>query len=252
MKPPWLGPSRDDVELESLQTDVMRFIAILGLCLAAIFSLVHSASQQPFTERQNDRKEIAVTESSPAPPQQVDRSLTADRETMTIPNPSKEQRPRELDNVAVSPHARETESAPHQEIPTVEPEVPPSVAQPSQAAANPDPGFSLEFESAQALDSLLRAQRIRLYARQADRFWSVDPNGRAVPVASPSQYYQMQSDTVPTQIQTALAAILADRDISWGVALPVAITQQIQALTASQTHGELLITADAKVVFAAP
>lgn len=44
MRPPWLGDSQETAELEALQTDVMRFIAILGLCLAAIFSLVHSAA----------------------------------------------------------------------------------------------------------------------------------------------------------------------------------------------------------------
>ena len=32
-----------DSELEALQTDVMRFVAILGLCLAALFSLVRQA-----------------------------------------------------------------------------------------------------------------------------------------------------------------------------------------------------------------
>jgi hypothetical protein len=40
---PWLSDS-SDAELEALQTDVMRFVAILGLCLAAIFSLVQRAS----------------------------------------------------------------------------------------------------------------------------------------------------------------------------------------------------------------
>jgi hypothetical protein len=44
MKPPWMENSQETAELEALQTDVMRFIAILGLCLAAIFSLVHSAA----------------------------------------------------------------------------------------------------------------------------------------------------------------------------------------------------------------
>jgi len=44
---PWTGEA-GDAELEALQTDVMRFVAILGLCLAAIFSLVQRASlEQP-------------------------------------------------------------------------------------------------------------------------------------------------------------------------------------------------------------
>ena len=43
------GPNRrgDTGELEALQTDVMRFLAIIALCLAAIFSLVQSAAVAP-------------------------------------------------------------------------------------------------------------------------------------------------------------------------------------------------------------
>ena len=43
MKPLWYQ-ANGDAELEALQTDVMRFIAILGLCLAAIFSLVQGTA----------------------------------------------------------------------------------------------------------------------------------------------------------------------------------------------------------------
>ena len=35
MKPPWDHSGQSAAELEALQTDVMRFVAILGLCLAA-------------------------------------------------------------------------------------------------------------------------------------------------------------------------------------------------------------------------
>ncbi len=37
---PRRGAGQDNAELEALQTDVMRFVAIIGLCLAAIFSLL--------------------------------------------------------------------------------------------------------------------------------------------------------------------------------------------------------------------
>ena len=43
MRPWWDRSGQAGAELEALQTDVMRFMAILGLCLAAIFSLLRSA-----------------------------------------------------------------------------------------------------------------------------------------------------------------------------------------------------------------
>ena len=46
MRPHWSrGGGQED--MEALQTDVMRFMAILGLCLAAIFSLVKSPDYLP-------------------------------------------------------------------------------------------------------------------------------------------------------------------------------------------------------------
>ncbi|TQV66495.1 hypothetical protein FKG94_27060 [Exilibacterium tricleocarpae] len=41
----------DSAELETLQTDVMRFLAIIALCLAAIFSLVQTVSIAPVKDK---------------------------------------------------------------------------------------------------------------------------------------------------------------------------------------------------------
>jgi hypothetical protein len=46
MRPPW-SQQPADADLEALQTDVMRFVAILGLCLAAIFSLLQGVAREP-------------------------------------------------------------------------------------------------------------------------------------------------------------------------------------------------------------
>ena len=58
-------------DLEALQTDVMRFVAILGLCLAAIFSLLHSAgteqTREPAAPQDGEQSAVAV-HSEDAPP----------------------------------------------------------------------------------------------------------------------------------------------------------------------------------------
>ncbi len=69
MRPPWASHSRDEAELEALQTDVMRFLAILGLCLAAIFSLVQGAAQEQMVIKQVDLP-TAMVEPAPVKKQQ--------------------------------------------------------------------------------------------------------------------------------------------------------------------------------------
>ena len=62
MKRPWESSSRPVEDMEALQTDVMRFMAILGLCLAAIFSILKNpdppAQQQP-PSFEGDAEQIA-------------------------------------------------------------------------------------------------------------------------------------------------------------------------------------------------
>ena len=47
MRPPWLPGLAPADDVDSLQADVMRFVAIFGLCLAAIFSLVRELEDEP-------------------------------------------------------------------------------------------------------------------------------------------------------------------------------------------------------------
>lgn len=74
MRPPWFGHSREEVELEALQTDIMRFMAILGLCLAAIFSLVQGAAQEQAAVEAAALEQVTVEQATikqaiePSPP----------------------------------------------------------------------------------------------------------------------------------------------------------------------------------------
>ncbi len=69
--------------MEALQTDVMRFMAILGLCLAAIFSLVKSPDFTPVQ---------AAAESESTPP--AESESTPPTETAPDPAPLIEAKPR--------------------------------------------------------------------------------------------------------------------------------------------------------------
>jgi hypothetical protein len=155
-----MGNSQEAAELEALQADVMRFVAILGLCLAAIFSLVHSAAV-----------EQTAAQSTPI-----------------------EAQPR-LAAETVSPVMEPV--SPAKTFAPVREDSPP--AQPPvdvQSQHNPT-GFTLEFASVKALQYLLQDGQVQLYAGFEGQFWSTDPWGNFMPAAAPAHYYQMQSETVP-------------------------------------------------------
>jgi hypothetical protein len=219
MRPPWLSHSREDAELEALQTDVMRFMAILGLCLAAIFSLVQSAAQ-----------EQAAGKHTPI-----------------------EYLPREeavVEAVAVEQVILEQARVEHVPVETLN-DAPLIVEAPLPLIAQTEPvvGFTLEFASVQALEALLQAGQVQLYARYRDQFWSVDTEGVAIPVATPSSYYQMHTETVPQRLRNSPLDTGIPADIVWGVTLPNAAAEQIQRLTTGREGGNLLIEYDGVVVF---
>lgn len=76
MRYPWQSPVPTD-DVESLQTDVMRFVAIIGLCLAAIFSLVNAATQETVAEPPTESR----GDSAAAPP------MVRDSVAAVVPDP---------------------------------------------------------------------------------------------------------------------------------------------------------------------
>ena len=223
MKSPWLSHSREEVELEALQTDIMRFMAILGLCLTAIFSLVQGAAQ----ERAGAEQSVGVNETAEsAAIEQADVETVAREQTpaglLTTEQPGKGQ--------------------------TVEPlqPVPKRTAPIAQSTAVI--GFTLEFASVHALEMLLEAGKVQLYARHGEQFWLLDTDGGAVPAQTPSSYYQMHTGTVPRRLRSAVPGNGVGEAIAWGVTLPEEATVQIQRLTTGRKGGSLLIGYDAVVV----
>lgn len=67
MRRPWelAGQPMDD--MEALQTDVMRFMAILGLCLTAIFSLLKTADPQTTNTAPIEPASTSGSEERPVP-----------------------------------------------------------------------------------------------------------------------------------------------------------------------------------------
>ena len=217
MRPPWLGHSREEAELEALQTDIMRFMAILGLCLAAIFSLVQGAAQ-----------EQAVAEQSAG----VHKTMEPDV----------------IEQAAAETAALEQATVEQ----AIEPAPPVPKRTPPIAQSVPVIGFTLEFASVHALEMLLQAGKVQLYARHGGQFWSVGTDGVAVPAQTPSSYYQMHTETVPGRLRSSVPGNGVGEAITWGVTLPSGAIGQIQRLTAGREGGNLLIAYDAVVSLESP
>ena len=208
--------------MEALQTDIMRFMAILGLCLAAIFSLVQGAAREQAAAEQISVADTTIEEA--AVEQVTVEKIIVKRASPEQPAPEQSVVEKVHHRVPV---AYESTSA---------------ITQGATAV-----GFTLEFASAQALELLLQAGQVRLYARHLDYFWSVDTHGVALPVETPSSYYQMHTETVPQRLRSAFSDTKMTANITWGVTLPSAASGQIQRLTSGQKSGNLLIGEDGVV-----
>ncbi len=202
MKPHWQQGVNAGDELEALQTDVMRFIAILGLCLVAIFSLVNGVQREP------------------VPTQQLPEPAPVDKPTSSPP-PARQ--------VAPDPQVTESPATPERPAPETDRR-----------------GFTLEFESGDALGHLLVRGQIQLFAVVDGSFHRLQPDGTFRQVDAPESYHQMDAATVPTRLRLHAEGLYSG-SVGWGVVLPAVTVQDIQRLVSTGSGGTLLISADASV-----
>lgn len=215
MKPLWYQ-ANGDAELEALQTDVMRFIAILGLCLAAIFSLVQGT---------------ATEEAKPEPsPIEKPLPLAAKEITMQV-------------EIAAPANVAEENVPLRSAVPemTIEPATPAPLVK-------PELGYSLEFASDAALLELLETAQLSLYAKVEGHFWVLDTGtGTFTSAAAPGSYYQMLVATVPQALRRDLQQVAGLAAGEWGVQLAPAMVQELQRILRQRSGGALLIQASGKI-----
>jgi hypothetical protein len=259
-------------ELESLQTDVMRFFAILGLCLAAIFSLVNTAlTEAPAAEPAlpspaAPAAEAAAPTPAPAPapalerraePQPdgpgddlVDSSLGDKRmASRALPVPQPKARTRPQSEPATATATATAAATPAQAGSAREPqEAPGSTPAPASAQGAPPspPGFSLAFDSTRALEQLMQGGRVSLYAL-GDGAWWTAKGTRLQTAEAPARYYEMDAATVPLTWRRRAAGLPGAPAITWGVTLPPEITAAISRHTRDAEGGELLIRGSGEV-----
>lgn len=195
----------DSAESEALQADVMRFVAIIGLCLAAIFSLLPNPEATSVSAGEDAGKPVTVAAGRTAP--------------VLVPDPAPVPRPEsatELEPVAA------------------------------------DAGFSLSFESAEALQVLLEGGIVTLFATSEAGSWRYRAERDLFTmVPAPRHYYRMETATVPAALRSWLEAAGVSV-IEWGVVLPATLARELQELMRGRRSGELRIQASGEVKLVAP
>jgi len=243
-----------------LQTDIMRFMAILSLCLVAIFALVQSIPLTP-------TEPVPVT-AEPEPTPVVEE--TTRPETLPAPKPvaasKPEPAPVEKAVVLTRPtwQPKYTPRTPIQSEPVVvvepQPEAAPIIEQPAPppppAPVEPEEaGFTLRFASDAALTRAVAAHQVGVYAIAPDRARRMTVSESRISfwdASTPNTFHEMETRTVPATVVDALARTGATTDgISWGVTLPGRMRSQLDSLMLEHNGGSLIIEATGNIRWAA-
>jgi len=241
--------------IADLQTDVMRFIAILALCLVAIFALVQSiplmptvieppAVQAPQTDlTQTATPEPVIAEpiimaQEPPPVAEEEKPLI-----ITRPAPQRipfERAPLKIIEETIPVQAAET-SVPDEEL------LEPAVPEPAPPATSQ--GFTLRFETDLALTRLVARNEVGLYAITPEKSLRMNVNRGALSfwaASVPNQFHEMDEATVPDDVLRALrrAGSVKTSEVKWGVTLPPNMRQQLDLFLSEYNGGGLVIGGD--------
>jgi hypothetical protein len=238
-----------------LQTDIMRFMAILSLCLVAIFALVQSipltpaepAPIEPAPSPQPVAREPAQPEPLPAPvpvatpkPEPVPVEPVPVEKAVVLTRPTWQPKYTPKTPVRAEPIVvAKTEPAPVAEQPA-NPAPPPPIEPEKE-------GFTLRFASDTALTRAVAAHHVGVYAvgpDQARRMTVSESRISFWDASTPNTFHEMEASTVPAAVIEALSRTgVATDGIGWGVTLPGKMKTQLDSLMQDHAGGSLIIGA---------
>ncbi len=238
-----------------LQTDVMRFMAILALCLVAIFALVQAIPMAPAPEPVETVAEpqaavpvqakpvVATAEPAPAPPPEPVTTAPApavENVALTRPKWVPKYTPQERTAVPAEPVVS------HVSTPQTINDPPPPVK----------PGFTLRFASDSALMQAVAAHDVGVYAIEPGRALRMTVSDSRISfwdASIPNTFHEMETSTVPAAVVAALSRTGTSAEaIAWGVTLPGRLRGELDALMQEHDGGLLVIGGSGAVHWEAP
>jgi hypothetical protein len=209
-----------------LQTDIMRFMAILALCLVAIFALVQSIPLVPEAPSQSPAA------AAPPPMKKVVEPVAESPPEFQTPDPT----PAAPEKAVQLTRAKSTPAAVPEQSP------PPAGETPGNE------GFTLRFESDLALTRLVAAGKVGLYAitdGRARRMTVSDSRISFWDASAPNSYHEMETSTVPKPVIDALGRSgVNTAGVGWGVTLPGKLRDQLDHIMRGNSGGALVIGGD--------
>jgi hypothetical protein len=225
-----------------LQTDIMRFMAILALCLMAIFALVQSVPQVVPVPAEPLAEPIASA-SSPAAEPPPPMATTEPPRGLALTRPDPRPAPvKAAEPVALARPAAQAASPPPAAAPS------PAVDSPPEPPPESTEGFTLRFESDIALARLVATGQVGFFAMGDDGAQRMSISGNRISFWSapvPNRYHEMDGNTVPKAVRDALARTGRGAEVRhWAVTLPTRLTGELQALMQDHSGGALVIAKD--------
>ena len=254
------GIDGDSGGAADLQTDIMRFMAILALCLVAIFALVQSlpiAPETPDVGLPAIPEPIPVALPTPVEVPAAEQRVESSPEPVAQPALNRQvSLTRPSWTPKYTPATRTVEEPATPSAPAAA--KPPIASPPAVAAAEPDSetappaserqGFTLRFESDLALTRLVASGQVGFYAIEpgrAQRMSVRDSRISFCEASTPNEFHEMETATVPQPVVDALSRSGATTSaVSFGVTLPSRLRGQLVQLMNDHRGGALVIGAD--------
>jgi len=232
-----------------LQTDVMRFMAIISMCLVAIFAIVQSIPLAPVVSPAPPATPAPVVESGEIVEPDAVPEPEADL-VLTRPAPAKIEKAEATVPLQRPPLRTVERTSAAQASP--EPDPIPAAKSASQRPGTPNrvqKGFTLRFESDQALTRLVARGVVGLYAitsGQARRMNIESGTMSFWPASTPEKIHEMDAATVPEPVLSAYRrnVVAAATETKWGVSIPAAMSQQLGHFLSGNSGGSLVIGLD--------
>ena len=229
-----------------LQTDVMRFMAIISMCLVAIFALVQSiplAPQSPATDVEVQPEPVKATE----PMIETTQPMAAEAQIVTLTRPEPVVMRSSESPVALQRPARTVKLPVESPKPAVESTAAEPRPQTQVVATTPEhQGFTLRFESDAVLTRLVENGTIGLYViagNQARRLQIESGRISYWSSSTPDQIHEMDPATVPNPFITTWNRQHGEAGSveKWGVSLPPSMSRQVRTHIAGSDGGSLII-----------
>jgi hypothetical protein len=237
---------------ESLQADVMRFMAIIAFCLIAILALVRNAEPpveqaKPPEPATSPEPQVAM-QIEPEPVTPPPAPLPREPEPAVEPPPPEPVEVTAMEEPALVeiPVAEVVEKAPEpaplEAEPASEPTPEPADGPPAPTAEPEEEGLILRFASDRDFLRLIARGDIRVYAYADDDVLGLDGSYRFLDTAAPGEVYELLIASIPELVLDSLRRERSDiRPYRWGIALPDRISSQIEAYLERVEHGQLII-----------